>query len=307
MKAQETGRMAIKNVNSIVNFIILTVIVFLIAFAGYALWDSAQIYNAADKSNYTAFKPTASAEEGKSFEELQIINPDVIAWLSVYGTNIDYPVTQGADNIKYINTDAEGNYSLSGAIFLDYRNRRDFRDFNSILYGHHMEKNAMFGEIGGFVDRNKFDSHLYGNLYYENKDYGIEFFAFIQTDAYDSSTFKPNIKQENRQEYLDDLLAKALHQRDINVSASDRLILLSTCSLDSTNGRDILVGRITDTVFDDPYKTNDTNRHPLFNFIKSIPWWVLALLFALFMTLLIYLKKRKRSLTSANPTLFHPF
>ncbi|MCG4817374.1 class B sortase, partial [Collinsella aerofaciens] len=79
-----------------------------------------------------------TAEGGLSFEQLKELNPEVFGWLTVYGTNIDYPVTQGKDNWKYVNTNALGEYSLSGAIFLDYTNRKDFQDFNSILYGHHM-------------------------------------------------------------------------------------------------------------------------------------------------------------------------
>jgi len=132
---------------------------------------------------------------------LQAINPEVFSWLTVYGTNIDYPVAQGQDNMKYVNTNAEGKYSLSGSIFLDYNNSKDFSDFNSILYGHHMQKKTMFGEIGSFSNQYFFDSHRYGNLYYGGKDHGIEFFAFIHTSAYDDTVFTPNVTDKNRQAY----------------------------------------------------------------------------------------------------------
>ena len=252
IKAEATGRKTIKFIDSIVNIVILVIVVLLAAFAGYALWDSKQIFNAADKSNYELYKPTAE-NEGKSFRELQDLNPEVVAWLSVYGTNIDYPVTQGEDNIKYVNTNAEGRYSLSGAIFLDYLNSKDFSDFNSILYGHHMEREKMFGEIESFSNKRVFESHHYGNLYFDGKGHGIEFFAFVKADAYDRAVFTPGIKEKERRVYLAGLLEKAVYIRDIDISDRERIILLTTCSNSFTNGRDILVGKVTDEVFDDPF------------------------------------------------------
>jgi sortase B len=291
MKAEAIVRKALKVTNSIENYIVLMVIVLLIAFAGYALWDSSQIHQTADKSHYMAYKPTA-ANQGKSFKELQALNADIIAWLSVLGTNIDYPVAQAKDNMKYVNTDAEGLYSLSGSIFLDCNNSNDFSDFNSILYGHHMAYHVMFGEIDSFSDKNVFDSHKYGNLYFDGKEHGIEFFAFIRTDAYDRTVYTPDVQGQQRQTYLDGLLAKAIYIRDVGVTTEDHIILLSTCSSSSTNGRDILVGRITDEVYDDPAidtTTSDgiwqTGLDDTYSFVKKFP--ILILLFVLLLLLLL--------------------
>ena len=244
MKAKELSRKAIRITNSAVNGLVLGIVVALLFLAGYALWDSEQMHQAAGRSIYEVYKPSEK-DDGKSFKDLQAINKDVFAWLTVYGTNIDYPVTQATDNMKYVNTNAEGNYSLTGSIFLDYRNCGSFGDFNSILYGHHMQKKAQFGEIGSFASKEVFDSHRYGNLYFDGKDHGIEFFAFVHTDAYDGAVYTASIEVGKRQVYLDGLYAKSLHSRDIGVCSDDRIILLSTCSSNSTNGRDILVGRIT--------------------------------------------------------------
>ena len=289
MKAAEAGRKAIMGINAIVNYIVLTAVVMLLSLAGYALWDSNQIYQAADKSNYTVYKPTTE-DGGRSFIELQEINDEVIAWLTVYGTNIDYPITQGQDNIKYVNTNAENQYSISGSIFLDCYNGRDFSNFNNILYGHHMQREAMFGAIGLFADWEMFDTHRYGNLTFDGKDHGIEFFAFIQTDAYDGMVFAPDVQGEERQEYLDNLMSNALYTRDIGVTISDRIILLSTCSSSSTNVRDILVGRITDEmIIDDLYgvpgagldsgagegRPAADNRYC---FVEPIPLWLILLI-----------------------------
>ena len=248
MIAQKISKITIKGVNEIINIALLTIIILMLCFAGYALWDSDQIYQAADKSQYAVYKPTA-ANEGKSFKELQALNAEVIAWLTVFGTNIDYPVTQGDNNMKYVNTNAEGQYTLSGSIFLDCGNAKDFSDFNSILYGHHMEKKMMFGEIGSFADAEMFNARRYGNLYYNEEDHGIEFFAFVHTDAYDFHVFTPNVSEKDRLPYLENLLGKALHKREVKIDAGDHIILLSTCSQSSTNGRDILAGKIVDETY----------------------------------------------------------
>ena len=243
MKAEKIIRKIIYAIDKSMNTAVLIVIVFLLAFAVYALWDSQQVYRAADSNVYAAYKPTVDGA-GLSFEELMAINPEVFAWLSIEGTNIDYPVVQGENNMKYVNTNAEGEYSLSGAIFLDFNNSKGFTDFNSIIYGHHMAKKMMFGEIGEFADKAMFDTHRYGTLYFDKQAHELEFFAFLHVDAYDGRVFSPAVTDAARGEYLDNLLRLATYTRDIGVTVDDNIVLLSTCSASSTNGRDILVGRL---------------------------------------------------------------
>jgi len=252
--AAGTAKKTIRRINDIVDTVVLIAILVLVVAGCYAMWDSKQVYQAADAARYEIYKPGAEAK-GHSFEELREMNPDVFGWLAVYGTHIDYPVVQGPDNMKYANTNAEGLYSLSGAIFLDSHSDRAFSGFPSILYGHHMEKSAMFGEIGYFADKAYFEARKYGMLYYSGQEHGLEFFAFVHADAYDSTVFRTKIAgQKARQAYLDKLLQKAIYTRDIQVTTGDRIVLLSTCSASSTNGRDILVGRITDKTWDDPFE-----------------------------------------------------
>ena len=303
MKAEAIARKVIKGANGVVDTVVLIIVILLVAFAGYALWDSAQIYQAASKTEYALYKPTAE-NGGKTFQQLQAINPDVIAWLTVYGTNIDYPVTQGPDNMKYINTNAEGKYSLSGAIFLDCGNSKDFSDFNNILYGHHMDKDEMFGEIDEFENYGTFCSHEYGNLYYDGTNHGIEFFATVEADAYDYDIFNPGVKGAEQQAYLDDLLSKAVCKQDVEVTTNDRIILLSTCASDSTNGRVILAGKITDNTFKDPFaaaktdgETTQLSVDSRDGFLSGIPLWLLVLtliLAALLVLCILAFRRRKR-------------
>lgn len=293
---EKTVRKAIHIINAVVDFAVLIAILLLTAFSGYALWDSNRLYTSADPKKYAIYKPTEE-NDTTSFEKLQKINPEVFGWLTVYGTNIDYPIVQGQDNTKYVNTNAFGEYSLSGAIFLDCHNDSGFGDFNSILYGHHMDKKAMFGEIGSFRRRDFFDSHRYGNLFYNGTNHGLEFFAFLKTDAYDAATFSPAIEGETaRLEYLQKLLSIALYTRNVTVTVDDHILLLTTCSSTAPNKRDILVAKITDQCYENTFdvagtKNSDAEQTaapgggqtPILKFIIPVlAILILALIFALY-------------------------
>jgi len=295
---------AVRLANGAVNLFVLFVILLLFAFGCYAMWDSRQVYQAADAARYEVYRP--SDEKGDlSFKELQAINPEVFAWLTVYGTNIDYPVEQGPDNMKYVNTNAQGQYSLSGAIFLDCNCEQDFSCFPCILYGHHMEKNTMFGEIGNFADKSYFDARKYGMLYYGGQEHGLEFFAFVHADAYDGSVFRPNVTDHKA--YLETLLSKALHTRDVRLAPDDRIVLLSTCSARSTNGRDILVARITGETYENTFKTDEPGKNGSALQVDGLPrlwmriplWLRIAILIVpplllLFLALTILKKRRSQ-------------
>ena len=257
---ENVSKKLIRLTHGLVNTFVLTIILLLLAFSCYAIWDSGQVYAAASAAHYQKFNPTVETE-GASFQSLQAINPDVFAWLTVYGTNIDYPMVQGADNIRYVNTSAEGRHSLSGAIFMDYRSAPGFTDFSSLVYGHHMESATMFGEVGLFSQKDYFDARPYGMLYFDGREHGLEFFAFVHADAYDHNIFRVGITDPADQAaYLDLLLTAATHTRDsVPVTIHDRIVLLSTCSADSTNGRDILIGKITDAVPANPFAVEKTN------------------------------------------------
>lgn len=245
------GIFLVKAAASIVNLAVLALCLLLLSYGCYAIWDSGQIQKGADQARYEVYKPTE--DDTLSFHELQDINPEVFGWLTVYGTGVDYPLVQGEDNEKYVNTDATGEYSLTGSLFLDCRNNRDFTDFNSIVYGHHMAEDKMFGDISDFDDKAYFEEHPYGSLYYRGRTHGIKFFAFLKTDAYDE-IYTPGLAEPGqRRRYLDKIRDQAQNYRDIQVTKEDHLLLLSTCASVLTNGRYILAGKITEQVPENPF------------------------------------------------------
>lgn len=129
----------LKFLNKIVDAAVFIILLLLFLYAGYCLWDNNQLYAEADKIKIQleAIKPQVpqsvdfSDEEerlqyNESFDKLHEINEDIVAWLSLGGTNIDFPVVQGNDNLTYLNKDIYGDFALSGSVFLDYRCNRNF-------------------------------------------------------------------------------------------------------------------------------------------------------------------------------------
>lgn len=221
------------------------VLILIFLYACFALWDTWRIYDGAGvEESLLKYKPELM-KETEGLEELMKINPDVCAWLTVEDTKIDYPVVRGKDNVTYINTDVYGEFSLSGSIFLDYRNARDFTDAYSLVYGHHMEGKVMFGELASFLEQTYFAEHETGILYLPETTFRIEIFACLQTDAYDDQMFGPGDLPEGEMDgFLQRIRESSVQYREIGVTSQDRILGLSTCSDTSTNARTIVFGRL---------------------------------------------------------------
>lgn len=289
----------VRQLSQIIDRVVIIILLLLCAYGIYGIWDTNQLLSSAQASNLQQYKPK---EDDLSFQELKRLNPEVIAWLTVYGTKIDYPITQADNNQKYVNTNVMGDYSLAGSLFLTSENAADFSDFNNIIYGHHMDKEAMFGGLDRFQQKQYFNQHQYGNLFYEGNDYGIEFFAFIRGDAYDWRLYDPGIQEPAaREAYLTYLLEKASQTRDLKVSGNDRIVLLSTCASEPTNGRHIFVGKLHNTPFKDPFYKKKEKRPFLgidvqncWKKIQNLPRWPIILLSVIWLIVLlrVFLKKK---------------
>ena len=283
--------------NNVYDFLFIALMLLLLLFAGYARWDSQQVYTQADPVQFLQYKP--SPPEMVPFEELQALNPDVLGWLTIYGTNIDYPLVQGEDNEKYLNHNPKLEAEGSGSLFLDYRNARDFSDFNTIIFGHHMAHHEMFGDLDEFLDEDFWNEHEYGNLVYDAQNHGLQFVAMLQCDAYDFFIYHPGVNGEaQRVKYINRIYETAKFVRGVEterlremqkqeaarkkalkeagttddgensvfaegrtspVTPDDHLVLLSTCSADITNGRFILVCKVLDNPVENPFP--DTTAH----------------------------------------------
>ncbi len=179
------------------------------------------------------------------FIELQKINPDTVAWITLEGSPIDYPILQGSDNQYYLSHLMTGEPNKLGSIFMDYRNEKDFSDKITLLYGHNWQDNLMFAVLEQYKNQEYYDQHPAMELYTPEGVFRIEFFAGIVVDGgYESIPTEFN-GEEAFQEYVQFLKDHSTFQSQTIVQGDDRVITLCTCSYDYDNARYALFGKLS--------------------------------------------------------------
>lgn len=202
----------------------------------YGLYDSYLIYHQANDDSILKYKPGYEGE----IPDKEIVG-NMVGWITIDGTNIDYPIMQGETNYEYLNKNPYGEYSLSGSIFLDSRNSPDFSDDYSLIYGHHMENGYMFGALDEFQNEAYFNEHEKGTLTVGDKEYGITIIAAFNALATDEYIFTPNTKSV--EEILGNISKKeglCTKKRELNTKGL-RLVALSTCKYPDTIDRTIVI------------------------------------------------------------------
>lgn len=312
-------RSSIRGMNHVVEFLFVVAMLLLLLISMWTFWDSRQVYAAADPNRFISYKPDFP-DDVVSFEELQEMNPDVNAWLTIYDTKIDYPLVQTDNDDYYMNHDVYGEVQACGSLFLDYRNDRSFRDFNTIIYGHHMSERKMFGDIDLFLKEDFFNTHEYGNLYFDEQDHGLQIIAILEVESHDPVIYSPGVGSESyRLTYINRIYETAKYIRGVGavngttvtaegrtspLTPDDHILLLSTCSADITNGRFILVCKLLDHAVDDPFPKSDTKKrtgtgidsYTLYQKYGTLPFWawVGIIILLILLTFVLYRLSRRR-------------
>ncbi len=176
------------------------------------------------------------------FDALLAINPDVVAWIYIEGTSINYPVVQGEDNSYYLNRLLDGSYNGAGTIFLDYRNESDFSDRNSVLYGHHMNNGTMFQQITEYKDQSFYDEHPVCLIMTPDGNYKLEFFAGYVIDMNSQAWKMEFASDEEYAQWQQDAVSKSTFTGVAEPTPQDRVVTLSTCTYEYNDARYVLVG-----------------------------------------------------------------
>ena len=181
-----------------------------------------------------------------NFKVLQQVNPDVIGWIYSPETTINYPVVQGDDNAFYLKHLADGTENRNGCPFLDLQNRSDFSDDNSIIYGHHMQNGTMFAGISWYEDQSYYDEHLVMYLMTPTASYRIELFSGYTTKM-DSSAYMQTFGSiREHTDWLKEVSGRSDFRANLEISALDRVITLSTCAYQFENARYVLHGKLVE-------------------------------------------------------------
>ena len=173
------------------------------------------------------------------FEALAEINPDIVGWLTIEGTAVNYPVVQGEDNDYYLNHRFDRKRSGAGCLFLDVKNGADFGDPNQIVYGHYRKDHTMFRELVNYKEQEFFDAHPTGWLVTPTAVYRLEFFSGYVSDVY-GEAWKTEFSGSEYPQWLASCREKSAFFSAVVPTAKERVLTLSTCSYEFDNARFVL-------------------------------------------------------------------
>ncbi|MBR1384929.1 MAG: class B sortase [Ruminococcus sp.] len=190
-------------------------------------------------------KPGTTKPQENLLEAAEEVNSGVVAWLTIPGTHIDYPICQAEDNDFYLHNGFDGQYNYElGCPFLDYRCAGDFSGFNSIVYAHHMTEQRMFADIALYIDESFFDGHDTGYLVLGDDVHAVDFFAYLSVPSTAPAYHAVFVMDSEKQEYIDYIFQTAKYSKEINIDENSHLLLLSTCTFEYEEARGVLVGVI---------------------------------------------------------------
>ncbi|WP_249320260.1 class B sortase [Yeguia hominis] len=177
------------------------------------------------------------------FAALREINPDIVAWIYIEGTEINYPVVQGEDNDYYLKHLFTGEWNGSGCIFLDSRNDASFADRHSIIYGHHRKNGTMFTGLDKYKKQEFFDDHPVALLITPEKSDKVEFFAGYVAAPQDDA-WEVGFTDAEFEVWLRKAVNRSCFSGEITPDVSDRILTLSTCSYEFADARFVLAGAL---------------------------------------------------------------
>lgn len=179
------------------------------------------------------------------FAALAEVNEDIIAWLYIPNTKIDYPVVQGEDNDYYLTRGASKEENRAGAVFLDYRSSADLSDPNMLIYGHRMNDGSMFADLHQYEDENFFRENRNIYLYLPDGTVNVYdiFGAGVVGDSDEAYTIS-FADDEAFQDYLTKMKNRSAASFDMELSPQDRIITLSTCVRGEDTSRYIVQAKL---------------------------------------------------------------
>lgn len=233
------------NIITVVCIIVFAYSLFHLVKIGYMYYQNHQVLSEVqDVYGDLESEPPSSIEFGErkirsQFEELQQINEDIVGWISIDDTKIDYPILQAPDNDYYLSRNYEHSETAAGSIFMDYRNDVKEYEPNVVVYGHRMKDNSMFNSLKDFLDEDFFYDH--GTIQYDTM---YDSYDAVVFSAYSTTTDFNYIETdfEGPLEYftlLSKMQAESKFDTEMEFDIDDQIITLSTCDymLDPNEGR----------------------------------------------------------------------
>lgn len=224
---------------------------------GTSVTQATQITTAATTTTTTTTQSVVIPEAELSDEGSALLatNPDNIGRIYIDGTNIDYPFTQCLDNAYYLDTDFFGDYYRYGTVYADYRCNfgadEDLQSDNLVLYGHHTALNDYFSHLHYYKKSIDFyKQHPIIEIKSNYETYYYKIFAYMITNAYEKDgpvfyyhTYHNFATKEDFDWYVNEVLKRSLIVSGVDVEYGDKLLTLSTCTVEFEDSRFVVYAR----------------------------------------------------------------
>jgi len=185
----------------------------------------------------------AAMPRGEEYLSLREGNPEVLGWITVPNTNIDYAAALASDNQKYLHTTLSGEESKAGAIFFDYRTDASLSGRHLILYGHNMKAGTMFHDLNSYKHKSFFENNRTITLWAgsEKREYEV-YAAYVATE--DIYFIRMYFKDDAHfLDYMTGLQALSKFSTDVELTAADQILTLVTCTYEEDNARFVVQAR----------------------------------------------------------------
>jgi len=195
--------------------------------------------------------PIPQSEEDlilQEYQELLLQNADMVGWIKIDGTIINYPIMQTKNNPNfYLKHNFNKEYSDSGVPYVQENCDLATSD-NLIIYGHHIKGRKMFGALEDYKSQSFYEKHkiIQFDTLTEYAEY--EIIAVFKTVVYSSEGYRyydfVDAEDENSFDaYVNKCRELALYDTGVSAEYGDRLITLSTCEYSAENGRLVVVAK----------------------------------------------------------------
>ena len=185
-------------------------------------------------------------------EELQKENSDIVAWIEIEDSNINYPVLQAEDNDFYMRRNYKKEYSKNGSLFLDKAYDWNLPSSNLLIYGHNnIGSSEMFACLMNYKDESYYNSHKKIRFTTNTEDVEYEIISVFLSRVYyksekDVFRYYYFVNAETEQEfneYVANSKKASLYEIEATAKYGDQLLTLSTCEYSQEDGRLAVVAR----------------------------------------------------------------
>ncbi len=194
---------------------------------------------------------SGTTERMLKLEELQKQNPDIIGWLEIENTDINYPVLQGKDNSYYMTHNYKKEYSSNGSVFLDKDFSWDKPSDNLLIYGHNMNNNTMFEDLLSYQNESFYKDHPNIRFTTSDEDAIYEIISAFKSRVYYKSEqnvfryyyFVNSQNEDDYNNFVKNAKKASIYDTGKTANYGDQLMTLSTCSYYTEDGRFAVVAK----------------------------------------------------------------